>query len=105
MNTMEIIRRPLLGMGLDEINECFWRFEYRIEIGQYSTAMDIDIEVYQDAHLAPDPLHVHDRHFSGLLRSGPGQNLTGLDTLSGKTVNGIMQLEHTRKCQLHHIPP
>ena len=67
--------------------------------------MDVDIAVYQDVHLAPDPLHVHDRHLSGLLRSGPGQNLTGLETLSGRTVNGIMQLEHTGTSQLRRIHP
>jgi hypothetical protein len=39
------------------------------------------------------------------LRSGSGQNLTGLETLSGKTVNEIMQLEHTGTSQLRRIPP
>jgi hypothetical protein len=67
--------------------------------------MDIDIAVYQDVHLAPDHLHLHDRHLSGLLRSGSGQNLTGLETLSRKTVNAIMQLEHTGTSQLRRIPP
>jgi hypothetical protein len=78
-------------MALDEIDECFCSFEYWIKNDQYSTAMDVDIAVYQDVHLAPNPLHVHDRHLSGTLRFGSGQNLTGLETLSGKTVKGIMQ--------------
>jgi hypothetical protein len=90
---------------LDEIDECFCSFEYWIKIGQYSTAMDVDIAVYQDVHLAPDPLRVHDRHLFGLLRSGSGQNLIGLETLSGKIVNEIMQLEHTGTSQLRRIPP